>query len=75
MKKLVNPSLGFKSFHTARRTIMGYEMMNMIRKGQVIGVKTSCKSINCCEVGKRLKVKGTRKIEPPSPLDRVPLTD
>jgi transposase-like protein len=34
IKKLVNPSLGFKSFHTARRTIIGYEMMNMIRKGQ-----------------------------------------
>ncbi|MUL39505.1 hypothetical protein BWI75_25375 [Gloeocapsopsis sp. AAB1 = 1H9] len=35
---MVNPSLGFKSFHTARRTIIGYEMMNMIRKGQVIRV-------------------------------------
>ncbi len=38
IKKLVNPSLGFKSFHTARRTIIGYETMNMIRKGQVKGV-------------------------------------
>jgi len=38
IKKLVNPSLGFKSFHTARRTIVGYETMNMIRKGQVEGV-------------------------------------
>jgi len=35
IKKLVNPSLGFKSFHTARRTIIGDETMNMIRKGQV----------------------------------------
>lgn len=38
IKKLVNFSLGFKSFHTARRTIIGYETMNMIRKGQVQGV-------------------------------------
>jgi len=35
IKKLVNPSLGFKSFHTARRTIIGYETMNMLRKGQI----------------------------------------
>jgi transposase-like protein len=38
IKKLVNPSLGFKSFHTARKTIIGYETMNMIRKGQIQGV-------------------------------------
>jgi transposase-like protein len=38
IKKLVNPSLGFKSFHTARRTIIGYEAISMIRKGQVKGV-------------------------------------
>jgi transposase-like protein len=35
IKKLVNPGLGFKSFHTARETIIGYETMNMIRKGQL----------------------------------------
>lgn len=38
IKKLVNPSLGFKTFHTARKTIIGYETMNMICKGQVNGV-------------------------------------
>lgn len=38
LKKLVNPGLGFKSFHTARRTITGYETMNSIRKGQPVGV-------------------------------------
>jgi transposase-like protein len=27
--------MGFKSFHTARRTLSGYETMNMIRKSQV----------------------------------------
>ena len=35
IKKLVNPGLGFKSLHTARRTIIGYETMNMVRKGQI----------------------------------------
>ena len=38
IKKLVNPSLGFKSFYTARRTISGYETMNQIRLGQIVGV-------------------------------------
>jgi len=35
IKRLIRPGLGFKSFHTARRTIAGYEMMAMVRKGQV----------------------------------------
>ncbi|MDV2996789.1 MAG: IS6 family transposase ISAcma1 [Chroococcidiopsis sp. SAG 2025] len=39
IKKLVNPGLGFQSFYTAIRTIMGYETMNQIRKGQIIGVE------------------------------------
>ena len=30
--------MGFGSFHTARQTLRGYEIMNMIRKGQVLGV-------------------------------------
>ncbi|WP_431854113.1 IS6 family transposase [Azospirillum sp.] len=34
-KRLVRPGLGFKSFHTARRTIAGYEILAMVRKGQV----------------------------------------
>ena len=38
IKRRVSPGLGFYSFHTAQRTISGYEMMNMIRKGQVKGV-------------------------------------
>lgn len=36
---LVKPVLGFGSFHNARRTLKGYEAMNMVRKGQVEGVK------------------------------------
>ena len=38
IKRLVRPGLGFQSFHTAWRTLKGYEMMNMIRKGQIEGV-------------------------------------
>jgi transposase-like protein len=38
IKRLVRPGLGFKSFTTASRTIAGYEVIAMIRKGQVVGV-------------------------------------
>jgi transposase, IS6 family len=38
IKRLVKPGMGFGSFNTARRTIRGYEILNMMRKGQVIGV-------------------------------------
>jgi transposase-like protein len=38
IKRLVRPGLGFKSFLTAAQTIAGYEVMAMIRKGQVVGV-------------------------------------
>jgi transposase-like protein len=34
IKRLVRPGLGFGSFHTARRTLAGYEAMRMVRKGQ-----------------------------------------
>jgi transposase-like protein len=39
IKKLVKPGLGFQSFHTAWRTIRGYEIMNAIRKGQIDSIK------------------------------------
>ena len=39
MKRRVKPGLGFKSFHTAARTLKGYEIMNMIRKGQCDGAE------------------------------------
>ncbi len=38
IKRLVRPGLGFQSFHTARRTLAGYEAMAMIRKGQVSAI-------------------------------------
>ena len=39
IKRLTLPGMGFGSFNTARRTIRGMEAMNMIRKGQVQGVR------------------------------------
>jgi transposase, IS6 family len=38
IKRLVKPGLGFFSLETASRTLQGYEVMNMIRKGQMQGV-------------------------------------
>jgi transposase, IS6 family len=38
IKRLVKPGLGFFCFETAWRTLQGYEVMHMIRKGQVNGV-------------------------------------
>ena len=38
LKRWVKPGLGFGSFHSARRTLKGYEAMAMIRKGQVEGI-------------------------------------
>lgn len=35
IKSRVNASQGFRSFHRARRTIQGYEVVDIIRKGQV----------------------------------------
>ena len=38
IKRLVKPGMGFFSFETAGRTLQGYEVMNMVRKGQMQGV-------------------------------------
>ena len=46
IKRLVKPGLGFFSFATAWRTLRGYEVMNMIRKGQVKGAE---KGANACQ--------------------------
>ena len=37
IKRRIKPGLGFGSFNSARRTVKGYEAMNMIRKGQIKG--------------------------------------
>ena len=39
MKRLVKLGMGFFSFETAWRTLQGYEVMHMIRKGQMRGVE------------------------------------
>jgi transposase-like protein len=38
IKRLVRPGLGFESFHTARRTLAGYEILAMVGKGQVSAI-------------------------------------
>jgi transposase, IS6 family len=40
VKRLIGPGLGFGGFWTARRTLVGYEAMAMIRKGQVCAGET-----------------------------------
>jgi transposase-like protein len=39
IKRPVKPELGFFSFETAKKALQGYEVMNMIGKGQVQGMK------------------------------------
>jgi transposase-like protein len=39
IKPIGKPMMGFKWFNTARRTLRGIEAMNIIRKGQVQGVR------------------------------------
>jgi IS6 family transposase len=39
VKRIVKPMMGFQSFNAVRRTLRGIEAMNMIRKGQVKGIK------------------------------------
>ena len=39
IKRLTKPAMGFFSFETAWQTLQGFEMMHMLRKGQVLGVE------------------------------------
>ncbi len=39
IKRLTKPGMGFFSLETAWRTLQGYEIMNMMRKGQMHGVE------------------------------------
>ena len=39
IKRLTKPGMGFFSDLTAWRTLQGFEMMNMIRKGHLQGVE------------------------------------
>ena len=40
IKRLVNPMIGFKSWSSMESTIAGYEMVQMMRKGQHINAET-----------------------------------
>ena len=52
LKRLIRPTLGFKSMRSARATIAGFELMRMFRKGQfrfwieAIGGGTEVRFIN-----------------------------
>ena len=39
IKRCVKPGMGFFSLETAWRTLQGYEVMHMVRKGQMRGVE------------------------------------
>lgn len=36
IKRITKPMMGFKSFHTAKKTLAGIELCRMLRKGQHI---------------------------------------
>jgi len=36
IKRIVQPMMGFKSFLSARVTLLGIELMHMIKKGQMV---------------------------------------
>jgi len=38
VKRIIRPMLGFQSFHSARTTLQGIELMHMIKKGQMVVV-------------------------------------
>ena len=37
VKRITRPMLGFKSFEAAQATVVGIELMHMLRKGQMVG--------------------------------------
>jgi putative transposase len=39
VKRVTRPMLGFKSFYAARRTLVGIELMHMLKKKQRVGVE------------------------------------
>jgi putative transposase len=39
IKRIIRPMLGFKSFHTAKVTLQGIDLMHMIKKRQMITVE------------------------------------
>jgi putative transposase len=39
VKRVTRPMLGFKSFYAARRTLVGIELMHMLKKKQGVGAE------------------------------------
>lgn len=39
IKRLTKLGMEFHAFNTARRTLRGFETLNMLRKGQIVGVE------------------------------------
>jgi putative transposase len=37
VKRITRPMLGFKSFEAAQATLVGIELMHMLKKGQLVG--------------------------------------
>jgi transposase-like protein len=46
LKRLIKPTLGFKSLETARATIAGFEVMRMFKKGQFRGIHNVMAEVN-----------------------------
>ena len=47
IKRLTRPMLGFKNFHSAQSTLTGFELVAMIKKGQM--KKNSSRDLSCAE--------------------------
>ena len=41
VKRIVNPMMGFKAFHSATSTLVGIELCRMLKKGQHVDAKNS----------------------------------
>lgn len=46
IKKSIRPMMGFKNFHSAKRTLAGIEAIRMIQKGQILGTNKNFNSWN-----------------------------
>jgi len=81
IKRITKPMLGFKSFHSARRTLNGIEAMNMIHKGQVQGVESGDVRSQVELVSRVLGLVASLSLEPVNCLclnsscDRTPCQD
>jgi hypothetical protein len=48
VKRVTRPMLGFKSFETAQATLVGIELMHMLKKGQLV-VEEGAEGLNPAE--------------------------